>query len=127
MRIFRTTSKLSKPSGRDRIPETTLEYLRTKTRLTLFSLVWREFKESGVSQSDLAARLGKGTDRVCKLLAAPGNWTLDTVAELLFGINGGVLSPDVTFPLDTEGDFSSNAVLSTSKANSYVIDFHKAA
>lgn len=100
MRIFRSISKLSKPEGRAKISANTLAYIQTRTRLDLFTLVSSEFEKSNLSQSDLAARLGKGTDRICKILGAPGNWTLDTVSELLFAINGGVLSCSVSYPLE---------------------------
>lgn len=126
MRTFRTISNLSKPSGRDRIPETTFAYLQTKSQMQAFTLVWSEFKKSGISQSDLAGRLGKGTDRVCKLLAAPGNWTLDTITELLFAINGGVLTHAVAHPLDPQ-DLSAKPVPSTSRENSYVAPLKMAA
>lgn len=126
MRTFRTILRLSKPSGRNRIPETTFEYLQTRSRLALFNLVWSELKKSGISQTDLAARLGKGTDRVCKLLAAPGNWTLDTVTELLFAISGGVLAAGVTYPLE-QYNFTAKPGPSTNPANSYVAQLERAA
>jgi hypothetical protein len=63
-------------------------------------LINEEFQKSGLSQADLAARLGKGTDRVCKLFGAPGNWTLDTVSDLIFAITGGTLKYTVSQPLD---------------------------
>jgi hypothetical protein len=62
--------------------------------------VIREFKKSGLSQADLAQRLGKGTDRVCKLMGGPGNWTLDTVSDLLFAIAGGESKYEISYPLD---------------------------
>lgn len=125
MRTFRTISRLSKPSGRDRIPETTFAYLQTKAQLAAFDLVWDEFKQSGISQADLAARLGKGTDRVCKLLAAPGNWTLDTITELLFAIRGGVIVQKASHPLDSL-DLSVTPGPRTNQANTYVYDLKAA-
>jgi hypothetical protein len=65
----------------------------------MFNLVRSELKSSGLSQSELAERLGKGTDRISKILSAPGNWTLDTVSELLFAISGGMLDAGVKHPL----------------------------
>ena len=100
MNTFLTTSRLSKPQGRKRISDANLAYLQTRNRLRLFSLVNEEFQKSGLSQADLAARLGKGTDRICKLLGAPGNWTLDTASDLIFAITGGTLKYMVSHPLD---------------------------
>ncbi|SRR6266446_4012060 len=100
MNMSLTTSALSKPSDRDRIPAGVLEYLQTRNRMRLFTAVQQEFERSGITQSDLAARMGKGSDRVCRLLSAPGNWTLDTVSDLLFAMSGAVLSYGIDHPLD---------------------------
>jgi hypothetical protein len=59
-----------------------------------------EFKNSGLSKADLARRLGKGADRVSKMLGGPGNWTIATVSDLLFAIKGGVPKYAVDYPLD---------------------------
>jgi hypothetical protein len=66
----------------------------------MYDLVLREFKRSGLTQADLARRLGLGTDRICRLLGAPGNWTLDTASDLLFAISGGEPAYSVGYPLD---------------------------
>jgi hypothetical protein len=100
MTTFRTTSRLSKPEGRERIPQPNLAYLQTRNRLHLFRLVHEAFQKSGLSQADLASRLGKGTDRICKILGSPGNWTADTASDLIFAITGGVLKYSISYPLD---------------------------
>jgi hypothetical protein len=52
-------------------------------------MVLQAVVESGVSQLTLAKRLGhKRADRVCKLLKEPGNWTLNTVIELIYAASG---------------------------------------
>lgn len=99
MNTSRTTS-LSKPASGEPVPLGTLAYLRARHKRRAYDLVLREFKKSGISQAELARRLGKGTDRVCKLLAGPGNWTLDTITDLLFAISGGEAKYDVAYPLD---------------------------
>lgn len=68
--------------------------------MKVFNLVQREFQRSGISQADLAERMGKGADRVCRLLGSPGNWTLDTVSDLLFAMSGAEINYDVAHPLD---------------------------
>lgn len=65
-----------------------------------FSLVHKEFERSGISQADLALRTGKGADRICRLLGAPGNWTADTVSDLLFAISGAEVSYGLSYPID---------------------------
>ncbi len=94
------TSSLCKPSGADPIPLGTLGYFRARNRHRLHSLVIKEFQNSGLSQADLARRLGKGADLVCRWLGAPGNWTLDTVSDFLFAISGGEPDYRVVYPLD---------------------------
>jgi hypothetical protein len=90
---------LSNPTGSDRVPVGTLGYFQARNKRRAYSLVMKEFKKSGLSQADLARRLGKGPDVVCRLLAAPGNWTLDTVSDLLFAISGSVPAFSVEYPL----------------------------
>lgn len=100
MTTSHATGAPSKPTGRVRIPASTLGYFRTRNRLNVFSVVQREFRGSGITQAELAARLGRGTDRVCRLLGAPGNWTLDTVSDLLFAIAGAEVNYQASHPLD---------------------------
>jgi hypothetical protein len=59
-----------------------------------------EFEKSGISQATLARRLGKNPDRICKLLAGPGNWRSTTASDLLFAISGAELKYSVSYPLD---------------------------
>lgn len=81
-------STLCKPEGGKRIPAGTLAYFRARNRNRLYDLVLEAFGESGLTQAELARRLGKRPEVVCRLLGAPGNWTLDTVSDLLFAIGG---------------------------------------
>jgi hypothetical protein len=62
--------------------------------------VQKEFERSGLSQAELAGRMGKGADRVCRLLGAPGNWTLDTVSDLLFAISGSEAKYELSYPFE---------------------------
>jgi hypothetical protein len=99
MRISQTTS-LSKPTGDDEVPFDTYSYFRARAKRFAYDIVIKEFKKSGISKATLARRLGKGADRVSKMLAGPGNWTIDTLAELLFAISGGVPTFAVSYPLE---------------------------
>src|SRR5258706_16329150 len=100
MNTSRTTSAPVKPAGREPIPAGDLEYLRTRNRMRLFTLVQKEFQRSGLSQADLAARMRKGTDRICHLLGAPGNWTADTASDLLWAMSGAVPKYALEYPLE---------------------------
>lgn len=94
------TTTLSKPTDSEPVPIGTFGYLRSRNKHRLYSLVIREFKKSGLSQADLARRLGKKPDVVCRWLATPGNWQIDTVSDLLFAISGAVPRHELDFPLE---------------------------
>jgi hypothetical protein len=100
MTTYRPTTAPSKPTGADRIPIGTLGYFRARNKHRVYDLVVKEFKKAGISQADLARRLGLGTDRVCRMLGAPGNWTLDTASDLLFAISGAEPTYGLAYPLE---------------------------
>ena len=79
---------LSNPSGTERVPPGTFGYFQARNKFNAYDLVMSEFAASGLSQADLARRMGKGPDLVCRLLGGPGNWTLDTLSDLMFAISG---------------------------------------
>lgn len=94
------TTALSKPKDSEKIPIETFAYLRARAKRLAYELVLKEFERSGLTKAELARRLSKGPDRVSRMLGGPGNWTLATVADLLFAISGGVPKFDVDYPLD---------------------------
>jgi hypothetical protein len=98
MTTFQKTFAPSKRGEVTKIPGPTLEYFRTRNKLRVFDLVQKEFEKSGLTQKELAARLGKGADQVCRLLGAPGNWTLETVSDLLIAISGSELAYSASPP-----------------------------
>jgi len=124
------TSTLYKPKGDEQIPLGTLGYFEARNRNRVYDLVLSEFLRSGISQATLARRLGKGTDVICRWLGAPGNWTLDTVSNLLFAISGAEPEYGVSRPLDgPQRNFAAPEWLSviTSDSNSTTVkmDEHK--
>jgi hypothetical protein len=80
------------------ISDGTFAYFCSRNRMQAFSVVNQEFERSGITKAELAKRMGKGQDRVCRLLGAPGNWTLDTVSELLLAISGAQLVYSIAYP-----------------------------
>jgi hypothetical protein len=99
MNISQTTS-LSKPVGDERVPVETYSYFRARAKRFAYELAIKEFEKSNISKATLARRLGKGADRVSKMLAGPGNWTIDTLADLFFATSGGMPTFGVVHPLD---------------------------
>jgi transcriptional regulator with XRE-family HTH domain len=67
-------------------------YARTTMRLMIAGAVWQLWeqlrRDKGVDQKWLADRLNKDKSRVSRLLNGPGNWTMDTVADLLEAMEG---------------------------------------
>lgn len=99
MNTSRKNFTLSKPEGSNQIPLGTLGYFRARHRGRVYELVLNEFKDSGLTQADLARRLGGPPEVVCRLLGSPGNWTLNTVSDLLFAINGGEVNYSISYAL----------------------------
>jgi hypothetical protein len=95
-----TNFSLSKPAGRTPIDIGTLSYFRQRNKGRVYDLVIEEFERSGITQADLAVRLGKGADQISRWLGSPGNWTLDTESDLLFAISGAEPVYNLKYPLD---------------------------
>jgi hypothetical protein len=79
------------------IPVGVLAYFRAQLRYSFHDLVLREFlrqeDKEGFTQADLARRIHRKPSQVSKLLGAPGNWTFNTVSDLLLGMKA---LPDVS-------------------------------
>ena len=63
-------------------------------------------RENKWKRKDLAERIGKKPSQLTKWLAGPGNWTLDTISNLLFAI-------------DAELDFHISPFAKKSKSNEF--------
>lgn len=66
-----------------------LEYCRARLQSQLYQLVLDEFlrqQDRGLTQAELARRIGKRPEQINRWLGAPGNWTLETVSDLLLGM-----------------------------------------
>lgn len=80
----------------DVIPADKLAYLQERLRNRLYELVLTEFMRHQATnphftQAALARRIGSRPDMVNRWLSSPGNWTTDTVSNLLAGICGAEL------------------------------------
>lgn len=100
MTTYHTTGALLRPAGDNLIPPSTFTYLRTRNRMKAFNVLRHEFDKSGLTVTQLAKRMGKGADRVCHVLNAPANLTLDTFSEFLFGMTGAEPTYGTAYPLD---------------------------
>jgi hypothetical protein len=98
-----TTSRtrlLSKPEGDARIPAAALAYMQSRAKRLAYDAVIREFKNSGITKAQLARRLGKGAPEISRMLGGPANWTIRTVAELLFAVTGASPKFGIEYPLE---------------------------
>jgi hypothetical protein len=75
---------------KEKIPQHKLVYFRTRVRHRIYDLVVREFlrwqKDSGLTKKDLARRIDRQAAQITRWLSYPGNWTLDTVSDLLLAM-----------------------------------------
>jgi len=78
---IRNTTRLSKKS---------LGYFRARLKNRLHQLVLSEYLKlearEGFTKADLARRIDKRPEQITRMLGAPGNWTLDTVSDLLLAM-----------------------------------------
>lgn len=65
-----------------------LNYERERLRLFIHDAVLHSFMQQvqlcGLTRAELARRLGKKPEQITRWLGGPGNWTIDTMADLLF-------------------------------------------
>ena len=94
------TRLLSKPVTGQRVAQTALAYMRARAKRRAYDLVIKEFKRSGITKAELARRLGKGAPEISRMLGGPANWTIQTVADLLFAISGAEPTWSVAYSLD---------------------------
>jgi len=97
MSTSKTTSFLSEIAERKPIPSHKLAYFQARLRHNLYDFIISRFQEmektEDLTKAELARRIGCEPALITRRLGAPGNWTLDTVSDLLIGIAGEELDP----------------------------------
>jgi transcriptional regulator with XRE-family HTH domain len=86
-------SSFSAPSERD------IVYFRTRCRNRFYQAVVAYFaaqaQHKGLTQVELAKLLGKDAAQINRWLSGPGNWTLDTISDLLLAMNAELDDPHI--------------------------------
>jgi len=100
---FNESSQLSKKE---------LGYFRGRLSNKLYQTVIGEFRKresARFSKAKLARRIRKKPEQITRLLAGPGNWTIDTVSDLLLGLGFelGLSAIPITSPLVSEPENNS--------------------
>ncbi len=83
------TSSEPEESGKE-IPTVMLAYFRGRFSNKLHELVLREFaaqeRAGKTSRAKLARKIKRKPEQITRWLGSPGNWTIDTVSDLLLGM-----------------------------------------
>jgi len=73
------------------IPLSKRAYFQARLRNRLYHLIIEKFvaaeKINGLTRAELARRIERRPEVITRLLGSPGNWTLETVSDLLLGIS----------------------------------------
>ena len=87
MTSSRAASSTTVPSRWEKLADHDLVYERQRLRTRLFETVLEVFvaryESEGFTRSDLANILGKDPAQITRLLKGPGNWTIDTISDLM--------------------------------------------
>ena len=85
-------------AGNVRIPPHKLAYFQARLRNNIYDFVVEKFLENErrgeITKALIGKRLGTDPARISRLLGAPGNWTLNTISDLLLGIAAEELKLD---------------------------------
>jgi hypothetical protein len=78
------------------IPAEKRAFLQERLRTRLYDLILTEFMEHqsrnpAFTKAALARRIGSRPEVINRILSSPGNWTIDTISNLLAGISGSEL------------------------------------
>ena len=90
MSTFPQTWSTFGASSKDSLTLGELEYFRERLRNAVHEAVLRQFikcADSGLTKALLAKRLGRKPEQITRWLGAPGNWTLETVSDLLLAMD----------------------------------------
>lgn len=77
----------------DKLSKSYLAYFRESQKNHVYEQVLELFLEKaqlGFTKKDLAQKLGKNAAQITRWLSGPGNWTLDTISDLLLAMGAEI-------------------------------------
>ena len=78
-------------SANEQLRQFDISYFQQRQRNRVFEQVIRHFAEKAesehITKKHLAQKLGKDPSQITRWLAAPTNWTLDTISDLLLAMD----------------------------------------
>ncbi len=84
------TAFLSEILGDEKIPAAKLAYFRRRLSNHVYAAVVNEFlkleKAGLINRAELAKRIGRRPEQVTRWLGSSGNWTIETVSDLLLAM-----------------------------------------
>lgn len=99
------TGFLSEILAGGKVSEATLTYFRERLRNRIHQFILRQFQahqRRGLTQADVARLLGRRPEQINRWLGTPGNWTLDTISDLVLAISKAELE-FTEYPLENRG------------------------
>lgn len=75
------------------IPLGVRAYIGQRAKNSFYDYVMDKFYASGLTQAQLARKIERNAGQINRMLAGPGNWTIETAAELIAAISGEELQP----------------------------------
>ena len=87
---------ISQELDADTISAGALAYIGQRAKNSYYHFVMSKFRECDMTQAKLARKIGKNPAQMNRILASPGNWTIETIAVLLAGICSEEVTPSST-------------------------------
>lgn len=89
MTLSRTTPALAEIQESEHLSKKVLGYFRARLKNKFHQLILQKFLElngNEITKTKIGKRIFKRPEQITRLLGAPGNWTLDTLSDLLLSI-----------------------------------------
>ena len=111
-------------SKSDRLSDRDIFYFRQRYQNRIFQAVAAYFagqaEHHGINKRNIALRLGKEPSQITRWLSGPGNWTLDTVSDLLLAMDAemsAAIEPFSTVPVNKTASRADHTTIKYISAN----------